>query len=126
MQLTTLEGFAPTGFHVPTDAEWSTLTACLGGYSVAGGELKEAGTSHWNSPNWGATNSTGFTGLPGGYRHFDGSFLLNDLGHIGIMWSSSGANATLAWLRFLVDNLPDIGRNFYDKVDGMSVRCIKD
>jgi uncharacterized protein (TIGR02145 family) len=119
-------GLAPAGFHVPTDVEWSTLTACLGGSVPAGAAMKEAGFAHWNSPNWGATNSSGFTALPGAYRHYDGSFDLNNLGNIGLMWSSTEANATLAWLRFLVNYLPDLGRNFYDKVDGMSVRCIRD
>src|ERR1035437_4904310 len=59
-------GLAPTGWHVPSDAEWTTLSTCLGGNAVAGGAMKETGTTHWTSPNTGATNSSGFTGLPGG------------------------------------------------------------
>src|ERR1035437_8570614 len=62
-------GLAPTGWHVPSDAEWTTLSTCLGGYAVAGGAMKETGTTHWTSPNTGATNSSGFTGLPGGGRN---------------------------------------------------------
>lgn len=77
----------PTGWHVPTDAEWSTLTTCLGGVGVAGGKLKEAGTSHWMSPNVGATNETGFTALPSGYRYAGGTFEYNGLG--GWWWSST-------------------------------------
>ena len=60
----------PEGWHVPTDDEWTILTDYLGGKSVAGGKLKETGTSHWLSPNTGATNETGFTGLPTGYRNY--------------------------------------------------------
>ncbi len=75
-------GLAPEGWHVPTDFEWTTLTDCLGGVSVAGGPMKETGTSHWILPNEGATNESGFTGLPGGVRSSqDGSFF--DLGDNG-------------------------------------------
>jgi len=65
----------PDGWHVPTDTEWTTLTDYLGGTSVAGGKLKETGTTHWTTPNTGATNETGFTALPGGYRSNNGAFL---------------------------------------------------
>lgn len=78
---------APTGWHVPTDAEWTTLTTCLGGITIAGGKMKETGTAHWQSPNQDATNSSGFTGLPGGYRFSYGSF--NFIGNYGFWWSSS-------------------------------------
>src|SRR5450759_3473794 len=62
-------GLPPTGWHVPSDAEWNTLITCLGGDPfVAGGAMKETGTTHWQSPNTDATNSSGFTGLPGGLR----------------------------------------------------------
>ncbi len=60
-------GLAPVGWHIPSDAEWSTLSAYLGGDSIAGGKLKESGTSHWNIPNTGATNVSGFSALPGGW-----------------------------------------------------------
>ena len=60
--------FATSGWHVPSYTEWTTLITYLGGSSVAGGKLKETGTVHWASPNTGATNESGFTGLPGGYR----------------------------------------------------------
>jgi len=62
-------GLAPNGYHIPTDAEWTTLTTYLGGSTLAGGKMKEAGSSHWLSPNTGATNSSGFKGLPGGFRY---------------------------------------------------------
>jgi uncharacterized protein (TIGR02145 family) len=64
-----VQGVCPAGWHLPSDAEWTELTDYLGGKSVAGGKLKETGTTHWASPNTGATNETGFTALPGGYRY---------------------------------------------------------
>lgn len=67
-------GLAPTDWHVPSHAEWISLTTYLGGEDVAGGKMKEAGTSHWQSPNAGATNSSGFTALPGGYRLSNGAY----------------------------------------------------
>src|SRR5450759_1177427 len=95
-------GLAPTGWHVPSDAEWTTLSTCLGGNAVAGGAMKETGTTHWTSPNTGATNSSGFTGLPGGYRNNDGSF--NNVGNFGYWWSSTELNTTDAWYRNLYYN----------------------
>lgn len=64
----------PTRWHLPSDQEWNILTDYLGGRSVAGGKLKEAGSSHWASPNTDATNSSGFSALSGGYRSANGSF----------------------------------------------------
>jgi uncharacterized protein (TIGR02145 family) len=86
----------PPGWHVPTSAEWTVLTNYLGGESEAGGKLKETGTTHWASPNTGATNETGFTALPGGSRYNTGSFQLN-ITFNGLWWSSTGystSNAT--------------------------------
>src|ERR1035437_1728963 len=80
-------GLAPTGWHVPSDAEWWTLSTCLGGAAVAGGAMKETGTTHWTSPNTGATNSSGFTGLPEGLRTDGGPFY--DVGSYGGWWSST-------------------------------------
>ena len=67
-------GLAPQGFHIPTDAEWTILSDFLGGTDIAGGKLKEKGIVHWKSPNTGATNSSGFTAVPGGYRYSGGNF----------------------------------------------------
>ncbi|MEO6542359.1 MAG: fibrobacter succinogenes major paralogous domain-containing protein, partial [Ferruginibacter sp.] len=79
-------GLAPTGWHVPTDAEFTTLRTCLGGNAVAGGKLKEIGTTHWNSPNVGATNSSGFTALPAGES--GGGAGIN-MGQFNNMWTST-------------------------------------
>lgn len=117
---------APAGWHVSTDADWAALMTALGGGDVAGGKLKEAGTSHWNSPNAGATNESGFTGLPGGYRNPDGPCA--HIGNIGFWWSATldNVNADRAWrftLRYF-DSL--VERNSYYFMGGMSVRCVKD
>lgn len=115
---------APTGWHVPTDAEWTTLTTCLGGESVAGGKMKETGTAHWNSPNTDATNSSGFTGLPGGYRFDNGTFLgIGDYGH---WWSSSEYGTTTAWYRTLNFWNGGVDRSWNYAVYGFSVRCLRD
>ena len=117
-------GLAPQGWHVPSDAEWSTLSTCLGGDAVAGGKMKEAGTAHWGSPNAGADNSSGFAGLPGGYRDYDGTFL--NVGNLGVWWSSTEASTTFAWYRYLYYYSGIINRNSASKQDGFSVRCLRD
>jgi uncharacterized protein (TIGR02145 family) len=117
-------GLAPAGWHIPSDAEWSTIETCLGGATVAGGPMKETGTTHWAIPNSGATNTSGFTGLPGGYRYNIGTF--NDVNNIGDWWSSTEYSTTNAWQRYLynVDGATHrIGNN---KKDGFSVRCLRD
>ena len=94
-----LRGLAPNGYHIPTDAEWTTLTSYLGGTVTAGGKMKEAGTSHWLSPNTNATNSSGFAGLPGGSRFYSGDF--DGIGASGYWWSSSEGYTGYAWYRSL-------------------------
>ena len=117
-------GLAPEGWHVPTDEDWQTLIDYLDGKWVAGGKLKEAGTTHWQSPNTGATNETGFTALPGGWRFLDGYFY--DMGQIANYWSSTEFNSYNAWCRVLWWNHPYVSRNNRPKSWGFSVRCIKD
>jgi uncharacterized protein (TIGR02145 family) len=119
---------APKGWHVPTDAEWNTLLVFLGGEMVTGGKLKEGGTTHWRSQNDGATNESGFTALPGGNRSWNGSFY--SLGDYGFWWSSTESNSASAWDRridrtYILPNTP-VTRTAYNKVAGLSVRCIKD
>jgi len=114
----------PIGWHLPTEEEWKILIIFLGEESAAGGKLKEAGTSHWLSPNTGATNSSGFTALPGGYRFENGTF--NNIGIYGVWWSSTSSTAFSAWYRGMnYDGSHAYLFNNY-RTNGFSVRCIKD
>ncbi len=127
MQYTTtpgVQGICPAGWHLPTDGELTTLTDFLGGESVAGGKMKETGTVHWQSPNTGATNESGFTALPGGLRHTIGS--CNDLTSYAYFWSSSESNSNYVWYRSLLYFEADVYRFYYDKIRGFSVRCVQD
>jgi uncharacterized protein (TIGR02145 family) len=114
----------PTAWHVPTDDEWLILIDYLGGENVAGGKLKESGTTHWYSPNTGATNETGFTSLPGGYRWSNGAF--SDLGGNDPWWSATEYLPESAYNRRVYYLYNDILRYFYNKMIGFSVRCVKD
>ena len=114
----------PTGWHVPTDAEWTVLTEYLGSASVAGGKMKEVGTTSWNSPNTDATNTSLFTGLPGGVRNFNGSYYY--IGGFGYWWSSTEYITGDVWYRYLNDNNGDADRNNFSKKYGLSVRCLRD
>ena len=118
------KNLAPTGWHVPTDAEWTTLTTCLGGQDLAGGKMKETGTAHWASPNTNATNPSGFTGLPGGYRYNNGTF--NDVGGSGDWWSSSEDGTSNALYRNLYYYFGSVYGYTNYKADGFSVRCLRD
>ena len=117
-------GLAPTGWHVPTDDEWTTLSNTLGGDAVAGGKMKVAGTTRWTTPNTGATNESGFAGLPGGNRASLGSF--NNVGFYGYWWSSTEYGTTYAWGRIMYYNYSDVYRDYYNKEVGFSVRCLRD
>lgn len=115
---------APTGYHIPTDTEWAELTTFLGGANVTGGKMKETGTTHWLDPNTDATNSSGFTGLPGGYRSSDGTFY--GIGNYGTWWHSNEYTPLYAWSQILtyLDGttfLNSGGRHFAN-----AVRCLKD
>ena len=92
----------PTGYHVPTDGQWTILSDFLGGELLAGAEVKEIGTAHWTTPNTGATNSTGFTALGGGYRLFSGPFV--SFGISSPYWSTTSNTAPLGWGRRLLYN----------------------
>jgi uncharacterized protein (TIGR02145 family) len=115
----------PTGWHVPTDDEWTTLTDYLGGAAAAaGGKMKTTGLQYWISPNTDATNESGFSGLPGGYRSSSGDFY--NVGNGGYWWSSSEYDASRAWYRFLTYNYDNAYKDRNDKGVGFSVRCLRD
>jgi uncharacterized protein (TIGR02145 family) len=117
-------GLAPTGYHIPSDAEWKTLTTCLGGESVAGGAMKETGTAHWASPNTDATNSSGFTALPASSRSSYGTF--TGIGNYGNFWSSTEYDGFNSWDRYVNNNNAIAARSFISKKCGLSIRLIKD
>ena len=117
-------GLAPTGWHVPTDDEWTTLATTLSGDNVAGGKMKTTGSSRWATPNAGATNESGFAGLPGGYHNNEGPF--DDVGYYGYWWSATEfytIDAWHCWLSYFDSNLLKTPVN---KGNGFSVRCVRD
>ena len=125
----------PAGWHLPTDAEWKILERSLGmnntdadatgwRYSgLVGGQLKETGTSHWKTPAVGATNTSGFTSLPGGDRDNDLGFV--DLGNYCFFWSATEDGSSRAWYRRLNDDNAGMHRNSSRQPTGYSVRCLK-
>jgi uncharacterized protein (TIGR02145 family) len=120
----------PVGWHVPSDAEWTVLTDYLGGEIVAGGKMKTTGningsTGLWYWPNEGATNSSGFSGAPGSYRHLSGEFG-DIIGDWGRFWSSSEYDTYHAWFRQLDYFNDDALRAYSNKRFGLSVRCLRD
>jgi uncharacterized protein (TIGR02145 family) len=118
------QGICPDGWHIPTDAEWTILTNYLGGENVAGGKMKEAGLTHWASPNTGATNESGFTALPGGTRQENGIF--GFLTYQAYFWSSSQNDDTYAWYRQLICLYEHVSRSDITKARGFSARCVQD
>jgi len=123
--VTDSRNIAPVGWHVPTDSEWITLTNFLGGETLAGGKLKEAGTIHWQSPNAGATNETGFTALPGGHRTEYGPFGATILNR-GHWWTSTPSNSSISYYRDMDYSDILVTRNLYYLRAGFSLRCLKD
>jgi uncharacterized protein (TIGR02145 family) len=116
----------PTDWHVPADAEWTILTNYLGGNNIAGGKLKESGIMHWNSPNTGADNSTGFTAIPTGQRVNAGSFY-NQIGTFCTMWTSSECLLPNACSMSMDYSSSLVKRTDHEtKKSGFSVRCLKD
>jgi uncharacterized protein (TIGR02145 family) len=113
----------PAGWHIPSSTEWGTLSTTLGGYEISGGAIKETGTTHWNSPNTQATNTSGFTVLPAGGRYADGAF--GGIGGGAYWWSSTELLTGYASSRGL-DYSNSLGGDFDYKVNGFSVRCVRD
>lgn len=119
-------GLCPTGWHVPTQSEWTDLVNYLGGYSVAGGKLKESGLDHWVSPNTDATNESGFTALPGGQLPYNGDF--NSIGYSSGWWTctfSPTMGSTYATSWSLSYNTSVIGNAYQYLNTGNYVRCIQ-
>jgi uncharacterized protein (TIGR02145 family) len=114
----------PTGWHVPSDAEWTVLCDYLGGGAVVGGKMKSTGTAYWLTPNTGATNESGFSGLPGGYRNLGGTF--GNIGANGLWWSSTEDGTDSAWFRALSYDSGHVYRSNGGKANGFSVRCLRD
>jgi uncharacterized protein (TIGR02145 family) len=123
---TTYKNICPTGWHVPTDAEWTTLETYLNNVvptGSVGGKMKST-SSLWTSPNTGADNTSGFTALPGGYRNSDGSFY--NIRFSAFFWSATESGYSVAWYRYLYDGSSNVSRNSYQKQLGASIRCLKD
>lgn len=115
----------PSGWHVPTDAEWTVLSDYLGGQGVAGGKMKSVGTQYWLDPNTGATNESGFSGLPGGNRNGIGGYF-SLLGNGGTWWSASmSIGGEYPWTRALDVGNATIIRNYNYMRSGFSVRCLR-
>lgn len=118
---------APEGWHVPQYEEWQTLVDYLGGSDVAGGKMKEAGTTHWVSPNENATNSSGFSALPGGYRNYDdngfGTFF--DLRYAAYFWSST-FSMNRAWRCGIGFDDSHVNLGTEELRSGFSIRFIRD
>ncbi len=120
-----VQGVCPTGWHLPSYAEWQQLASFLGGGSVAGGKLKEEGFAHWLEPNTGATNETGFTALPGGFREKnDNTF--KEIQQYGIWWSTYYfSGVTLIYHTSLKYNIGTLTLMWSDRDNGESVRCVR-
>ena len=117
-----VQGICPSGWHLPSDAEWTQLTSYLGGEDLAGSKLKEMGITHWTSPNADATNESGFSALGGGARNWDGTFL--NIGSQEFWWSATeGAHA---WFRFVSYSYGGVGKGDGGKNMGFYVRCVRD
>jgi uncharacterized protein (TIGR02145 family) len=114
----------PTGWHIPTDADWITMENNLGGYTIAGSFLKESGTTHWSQYNSDASNITCFNALPGGYRNTSGTFVY--LGNFGYWWSSTEGDSFNAWVRSMYMQSSQVSKVNFAKFNGASVRCVKD
>ena len=135
-----VQGICPTGWHVPSDAEWTELENYLiaNGYNYDGTTTGNkyaksmASTTGWNTSstigeignNQSTNNSSGFTALPGGTRSSHGFF--NYLGNLGYFWSASESSASYAWFRYLLYNSSQVNRGNNNKQDGFSCRCVRD
>lgn len=121
--VTDSRNLCPTGWHVPTYEDWRTLRIYIGATFYPADKLKEAGTTHWHAPNYGATNETGFTALPGGFRHSSGFTYISIT---GFFWSSTEYNSTDAYCLYMRYDASNMYLTNWPKNAGFSVRCLKD
>ena len=122
---TDTRNLCPSGWRISSNAEWTAAETFLGGNTVAGGQMKEAGTLHWLNPNTGATNSSGFTGLPGGMRDpLNNNF--RTIGENGLWWTSTAYNGSMAWSTYMWNQFAGVDHNPGSKKYGFSIRCMKD
>jgi uncharacterized protein (TIGR02145 family) len=117
-------GLAPQGWHIPTDAEWTTLSTFLDGDAASGGKMKSIGITKWTTPNTSATNESGYSGLPGGNRSSSGTF--SNVGGTGVWWSATELFSIWAWGRGLYSDNGFLGKGDWNKGSAFSVRCIRD
>ena len=119
-----VQGVCPTGWHVPSDEDWADLEVELGGPHTAGGKMKSTAANHWTAPNSGATNSSGFSGLPGGEMNgVYSSFFLHEY---AFFWSSTETSSTLAIHRLLSYDNAELQTYTWEKDWLFSVRCVRD
>ncbi len=114
----------PSGWHLPSEYQFESLVYLLGDWASAGGNMKSTGTQFWSSPNTGATNYSGFSGLPGGFRESNGSF--SNEGNSGLWWTAHSSSTVLAKYRNLIYNSIEARQYQGNKNSGFSVRCVKD
>jgi uncharacterized protein (TIGR02145 family) len=120
----TTNKLCPIGWHVSSDADWTTLSFDLEGGTKVGGKLKETGIEHWKSPNTEATNESQFTALPGGYRTFEGAF--NYISVSGYWWTSTEYNESSVLFYNLRYKFGNIYKYRSERNCGFSVRCVRD
>ena len=120
----TAKKVCPSGWHLPSKDDWSALLTYLGGENIAGDKLKEAGTNHWQKPASAATNETGFTAIPGGFRNEQGEFYV--LGYNGWWWCSTEEDTERANQVLIFGHTKDVTISYINKNNGFSVRCVKD
>lgn len=118
-----IQGICPPGWHMPTYEEWVDLSFFLGGPSIAGGKMKEAGYSHWEPPNTGATNESGFTGLPDGWSSGSGYYF--NIGKSAYFWGGKQSNPDHAWFWKLYYYNASVVWGDQNKLTGYSVRCLR-
>jgi len=118
-------GLAPSGWKIPSEADWTELVAYLGGENTAGGTMKETGFTHWQNPNTGATDNSKFTALPAGFRsNYKGEF--NLMGTYAVWWSLTVYDAAFSKSLYLTNTSTNAKLFLNNKKDGLSVRCIQE